>query len=872
MPNTIYTTITPLLTNTDTVVVTVPGPQGPKGDDGIIGVDGADGAQGPQGVPGDPGGPAGPAGPAGADGAQGIQGPIGPEGPAGADGIIGVDGEAGPQGIQGETGETGPQGIQGETGEAGPQGIPGTNGTDGDTGIQGEAGPQGIPGTNGTDGIQGIQGIQGETGEAGPQGDTGIQGETGEQGIPGSGGGGTNLFPNKAAGEPIVIIAMGNSDIISQQEATVFMANNSKRLSWVVDTQSWETIDMSSTDTAVGWVPGDFFVGYTGGQHGNLPLSTGDYLSKMFDVDCYVIQAGRGGTPLSLYAPNGAYETEFSAEIDTALALIPGSPTKADIFVFGHHAGAADYNVAEYSETFLRLYNFWKDTRGYIDLETTQVLLPDMYENRTSTHGNIDDWRASAQTSSQTNGNVKSVSSRGLGSSDGIHISGNDLTPYGARVAQAALEAHFPQVAIPAGAPRRVMNTIPMTGTWILDANSDTAPASGHFGFKLDGGTLQMSKTDNASAVAPLEWVKFGDILSFTDTSLVTATMTVYLITEFDDHWEFQTITVGTLDALTVTQVCSLDGDTQIPSGNHDDFLVAPRGGRVITGEVDTLAIPVSPFAATDYKKITYVPGFSTLALLGAEYTYTNDIGIGAVSFERAFFDYGAFNIGAYTYERHSHNYVTEVGKGIKVSDPGKGRHAMNIAYDESAAPQPVYTAQTTSATGSTFRVGSLKYGEPMDEGRSNGARVVVSTNDGGSLQPMKTEEFISYSDDLTTTMGTTGQTLFSGAINNREIVGSRPALIRFDAKGYRNDGGSSIGEFYACTKQAIVNWTGTDPVLSNVSTISEVFTTGVTAEVVFGIDPVLNKYEINVNPHTAEEWVWSCVIYKEVFPVSHSG
>ena len=680
-------------------------------------------------------------------------------------------------------------------------------------------------------------------------------------------------FPNKAAGEPIVIIALGNSDIISLQEATVFMANNSKRLSWVVDTQSWETVDMSSTATAEGWTDGDFFVGYTGGQHGNLPLSTGDYLSKLLSVDCYVIQAGRGGSPISLYAPYGSYEVEFSDEIDTALAAVPGSPTKADIFIFGHHAGASTYNVAEYSETFLRLYDFWTDTRGYIDLETTQVLLPDMYENRAPAQGDIDDWRASAQTMSQTNGNVKSVSSRGLGSTDNLHISGNDLTPYGARVAQAALEAHNPKTAIPAGAPRRILNTIPMTGRWVLDTDNDAAPASGHFGFKQDGTTLQIHKTDNGGVSASLEWVKSGDIFSFTDESATTATMLVAIITEFDNHWEFVTDNAGeaSMDTLTSLDSCGLNGDTRIPSGKHDDFLVAPRGGRVIIGESDPLSIPDSPFVVTDYKQITYVPGLTAAQQLGASYTYTNDLGGGALSHERAFLDLSSFNLGTYTYERHSHNYSLEVGKGIKASSSIKGKFSMSIAYDEDAALQEVYSASTTSATGSEFYINSLKFGATMDEERSTAARTLIATTDKGALQPLKVDEYIAYN-SLTTTQGTAGQAIYERVVNDHDAIAFRPVLVKFDAIGARNDGGTSAGEFYACTKQAIISWSGTIPVLSNVSTISEVSTAGVTADVVFSINASADSFRIDVNPHAGEIWEWSCIVYREVLPISHSG
>ena len=124
-----------LTTDTNRVVVGIPGPVGPQGPRGLTG----------------PVGPAGPIGPTGATGATGLSAGFGTPTatattlPAGSDATVtvvasgddtakvfdfafgiptGATGETGPQGPIGETGPQGEQGIQGETGAAAGFGTP----------------------------------------------------------------------------------------------------------------------------------------------------------------------------------------------------------------------------------------------------------------------------------------------------------------------------------------------------------------------------------------------------------------------------------------------------------------------------------------------------------------------------------------------------------------------------------------------------------------------------------------------------------------------------------------------------------------------------------------------------------------------------
>ena len=135
--------------------------------------------QGPQGIQGIQGvdGPEGPHGPTGPDGTQGIQGIQGVDGPEGPHGPTGPDGAQGPRGFQGVDG---PQGPQGPTGPQGPIGITGSQGIQGIQGIQGPYGPtgpqgiQGIQGSSGTSGLSGVNGIDGTSGTSGISGATGI--------------------------------------------------------------------------------------------------------------------------------------------------------------------------------------------------------------------------------------------------------------------------------------------------------------------------------------------------------------------------------------------------------------------------------------------------------------------------------------------------------------------------------------------------------------------------------------------------------------------------------------------------------------------------------------------------------------------------
>ena len=709
-------------------------------------------------------------------------------------------------------------------------------------------------------------------------------------------GGAGSLFPNKPAGEPIVIIALGNSDIISQQVAANPMASNSKRLSWVVATQQWSTVDMSDTNPAADWTPGDFYVGYTGEVHGNLPLATGDYLSKLTGTSCYIIQAGKGGTPISQYAPNSAYETTFSGEIDTALAAIPdsngdlGNITKADIFIFGNQAEASGYKVAKYSEQFLRLYNFWISTRGYIDLETTQVLLTEMYDGRTGSNGNPNDWKASEQTMTQTNGNVKIVSSRGLLSTDGLHISGNDLTKFGARCGQAAMQPNAPKIEVPAGSPRRVLNTVPLAGQWILDPDNDAAPASGHFGFKQNGVTLQIHKTDNGGVSAPLEWVYPGNVFSFTDESATTATMLVYTVVEQTNHWEFLTLDATSMDTLALTEECDLLGNTVIPSGKFDDYLVAPRGGRVIVGELDPTAIPISAYGAKDYKTVTARTdlvedpvGFGIVAETGLSYSYTNDInGTSPFTFERTIKDNANFG-GKISLEKHAHKLITQIGKGIPSTQGTKGAFSMEIAYDNAQEPQEAYSAVATIVVPnpdpalpdhqeSEFRINSLKLNATLDLDRSPSSRALVGTTNDGGIQWEKEDEYIHYATAETT--GTAAVTMYSRTVDSYGAIVDRPCLVKVDVVGHRYvEGGTTTGEYYTCTKQALISWNGTDPVLSPVTEISEIRTGATNTNAFFSIFG--SKFQINVQHPSAsgtEQWKWKCVVYREVLPESHSG
>lgn len=702
-------------------------------------------------------------------------------------------------------------------------------------------------------------------------------------------------FPNKPAGEPIVIIALGNSDIISQQGATSPLNANSKRLSWNNVDEAWETVDMTSTTAASGWLPppaaAQFFVGYTGGSvqsdgvaraHGNLPLATADYLSDLTGTNCYVIQAGKGGTPIEQYGPYSAFEAFFSGAINTALPLIPdsngdlGNITKADIFIFGHQAGAKDYKVAKYSEQFLRLYNFWISTRGYIDLETTQVLLTEMYDGRTGIHGNPNDWKASEQTMTQTNGNVKIVSSRGLGSSDGLHISGNDLTKFGARCGQTAMQPNAPKIEVPAGSPRRVLNTVPLAGQWTLAADNNAAPTTGTFRFKADGLTLQIHKTDNAtpSATPALEWISVKDTLSFTDESAIAAIMAVTAVTEQTNHWEFLTSNSTQMKTLTVGEDCDLLGNTGIPSGEFDDYLVAPRGGRVIVGELDPTAIPNSAYGAQDYKTVTASLDLAALVENGVSYTYTNNLTSNPFTHERTFWDFTAYGGGQVTYEKHSHRLVTQVGKSIPSTNSNKGKFSMEIALDASKALQETYSVLATSETGSQFRVNSLKLNAPLDLGRSASSRALIGTTDTGGLQWEKEDEYIHYATAETT--GTAAVTMYSRAVNSYGLIGTRPCLVKFDVVGHRfYENGNTTGAYYTCTKQAIISWNGTDPVLSPVTVISEIRTGVNTANASFSTNSVTNTFQINVQESgadAAEDWKWKCVVYREVLPESHSG
>jgi len=79
----------------------------------------------------------------------------------------------------------GAQGAQGAQGRQGAQGVQGSQGNQGDVGQQGSQGRQGAQGAQGAIGAQGAQGAQGVQGAQGRQGDQGAQGVQGAEGVRG---------------------------------------------------------------------------------------------------------------------------------------------------------------------------------------------------------------------------------------------------------------------------------------------------------------------------------------------------------------------------------------------------------------------------------------------------------------------------------------------------------------------------------------------------------------------------------------------------------------------------------------------------------------------------------------------------------------
>lgn len=256
------------------------------------------------------------------------------------------------------------------------------------------------------------------------------------------------FFPEKPAGEPVVLVATGQSNMTGAYTATG-LVQNANVYDWE-DTAAnanpvgpflWRVADPSRVS---GWTLGvsTVFVGMRGSNYGNIAWSAADLIQRTTGRDVYIITVHYSGSPIVNWLNGGSVETELATQVPAAMAAIPNAPSTPDFIIWMQGESDRSRPGEDYAADLLSVKSTFESKWATVD--RTRWLVcghSDLYQSVQGYWSGLDLFLQ------DTNQNVQFVSA--IGASDttdfAIHYDGPGLKEMGRRTGVIAFSGFAPK-------------------------------------------------------------------------------------------------------------------------------------------------------------------------------------------------------------------------------------------------------------------------------------------------------------------------------------------------------------------------------------------------------------------------------------------
>ena len=435
---------------------------------------------------------------------------------------------------------------------------------------------------------------------------------------------------------PLFIIATGQSNMLSYPDSALpnefkpinypDVVGNPNVYDWATDgvdsySHAWRTINPQDS------LQGDVvlskpYVGYVRGGQAQLGYLTASRLQEATGRDVYVLNASRGGAPISeWFAGTGKMDSALYNQgiaALTALQAIDSSVEYADAFVWAQ--GSTDLLnglVPEiYARALLRVrdnlsqtYRQYDKRRGLLSARHSIVVVceppsrPNISAQYLATKGK--GWDAFGLYKNLSGSNNHVVSSENLPSAS-LHFTGDGIIDYSYRIANAIIH-NPPNVLIPQTFIGGTQAGTYPTATWLF-SRKDSVPAPGYMCYDdsvlTRSSFMRISNTVNSGTLSDLTHIRAGHVLD-------------QYAPVFSPFWYWNV----TSSPLNHGSYISIPGYATYPAGGG-----TPTEGQIITRIwADAAILPVdsynsSTFGAEALAKgndmiITGVEGYATLGV-----------------------------------------------------------------------------------------------------------------------------------------------------------------------------------------------------------------------------------------------------------------
>ena len=193
-------------------------------------------------------------------------------------------------------------------------------------------------------------------------------------------------FPDKPAGEPVVLVLTGQSNAVGATTSPVVPFQvNTRVFDWTTggsgSVYSWQVPNLNASTRA------DFnsnfaYVGMPLGNRGNIGWSAADRIQRETGRDVYVICVAWNNQPIQQWYPGAEMNNLLDTQVPAALAAVPGSPTVIDGFIWMQ--GEANLQIVspvnylsqyDYADAFLNIVYADAITEGWLEDRYTQVAI-----------------------------------------------------------------------------------------------------------------------------------------------------------------------------------------------------------------------------------------------------------------------------------------------------------------------------------------------------------------------------------------------------------------------------------------------------------------------------------------------------------------
>ena len=261
-------------------------------------------------------------------------------------------------------------------------------------------------------------------------------------------------FAYKPAGEPLVVLAFGDSNMVGIPLAgdPSLQTTNNNLYTWATNTAyntadlQWRIVNPNATvltGTPAAPTP---LIGILRASNGDTGFAVADQLQRETGRDVYLYHIACGGKTMAYWLPGGGAGKEGMNTLENvtygfaaAIAAIPGlTQTYADVVIMSDGTNDAGTGVKslEFITNFQTMYNHMVSL-GFVDEKNTQWF---QCEPAQVYPGYAAGWAGFNALMSATAGNVQTASSIGLGADpDNVHFTALSLDTFGRNAAASAL-------------------------------------------------------------------------------------------------------------------------------------------------------------------------------------------------------------------------------------------------------------------------------------------------------------------------------------------------------------------------------------------------------------------------------------------------